>query len=253
MKRNKGQNVLAFNADIKNDGRYKYTDFDRYSVYIATKRQTEEIVKLLKTHTSLSSSILDVGCGDGTFTFEIYNKISPKKIVGFDKAQSAIKVAQKSVKVKDRDKVFFHHGDVYDAHKMFKKNSFDIVVIRGVLHHVDNPKKAIKSLSMLSNKFIVLEPNGYNPILKVIEKISPYHRAHEEKSYLPHRLNNWFGQNSFIKRNQIYFSIVPYFCPELIARTLKSIEPIIEKMHVVKLLFCGTNLVYYERVKIGTD
>jgi ubiquinone/menaquinone biosynthesis C-methylase UbiE len=247
MKKIKEKNVQAFNADIKNRGGYQYTNFGKYSAYIATKRQTKEIIKFLKKYAGKSPTILDVGCGDGVFTLEIYNLTKPKKIIGFDRAYSAINVASKSIKHKERNAISFQVGDVYEAHKLFKKDSFDIIVIRGVLHHLYQPQEAIKSLSLLSKKIIVLEPNGFNPLLKVIEKISPYHRKHEEKSYYPPKLNRWFINNGFIVKEQLFFSIVPYFCPEIIAKLLKSVERFIEKLPILHIFICGTNIIYYER------
>ena len=247
MKRKKEKNIHAFNEDIKSHGRYQYTDFKKFSAYIATKRQSEALIKLLKENTKENINILDVGCGDGTFTFEILKKVNPKRIIGFDNAQSAIRVANNAVRAKDREKIKFLYGDAYRAHKMFKRNSFDIIVIRGVLHHLYKPKQAIKSLSCLSNKIIVLESNGFNPILKIIENVSTYHIKREEKSYWPPTLNKWFIDNGFKVKKQLFFSIVPYFCPENITRLLKLIEPFMEKIPFIRMFYCGTNLIYYEK------
>lgn len=243
----KKKNTYSFDKDIENNGRYQYTNLDQYSAYIATKKQSEELIRLVTNMTLGNIKILDVGCGDGTFTFEILKKINPKKIVGFDCAQAAIKVAEKTIEKKDKNKIKFMHGDVYNSHKMFKKNSFDIVIIRGVLHHLNNPKKAIKSLKNISNRILVLEPNGFNPILKLIENTSPYHIQRGEKSYWPPTINKWFADNNFKVRRQLFFSIVPYFCPKNIVKVLKFIEPIMERIPFVKLFYCGTNLVYYEK------
>lgn len=247
MKRKEEKNIHVFNEDIKSNGRYRYTDCKKFSAYIATKRQSKELIKLLKENTKKDITILDVGCGDGTFTFEILEKVNPRKIVGFDNAQSAIQVANNKVGAKDRKKIEFLHGDVYRAHKMFKRNSFDIVVVRGVLHHLYKPKQAIKSLSRVCNKIIVLESNGFNPILKIIENTSSYHIQREEKSYWPPTLNKWFIDNGFKVKKQLFFSIVPYFCPENITKLLKLIEPFMEKVPFAKLFYCGTNLIYYEK------
>ena len=247
MKRKKEKNIHTFNEDIESTGKYQYTDFKKFSAYIATKRQSEELIKLLKENTKENVNILDVGCGDGTFTFEIFEKVNPRKIVGFDNAQSAIKVANNAVRAKDREKIKFLYVNVYDAHKIFKKNSFDIIVIRGVLHHLYKPKHAIKLLSYLSSKIIVLEPNGFNPILKLIENISPYHIKREEKSYWPPTLNKWFTDNGFKIKKQHFFSIIPYFCPQNVVILLKFIEPIMEKIPFIRMFYCGTNLIYYEK------
>lgn len=247
MRKKKEKNIYSFNEDIENNGQYQYTNFNKYSAYIATKKQSEELIKLLKERSSKNISILDVGCGDGTFTFEILEKVNPKRIVGFDYAQSAIRVANNAIEVKDRNKIKFLYGDVYNAHKMFKKNYFDIIVVRGVLHHLSSPKQAIKSLRYLSNKIIVLEPNGFNPILKIIENTSPYHIQRGEKSYWPPTVNKWFTDNGFKVKKQLFFSIVPYFCPKNIVKLLKLIEPLMEKIPFIKLFYCGTNLIYYEK------
>lgn len=247
MTKKKKTKISAFDADIKKNGRYQYANFEQYSIYIATKRQSEEISSLLKQHTNKNSIILDVGCGDGTFTFELFKEVNSKKIVGFDIAKEAIKVAQKSVPAKDKKRIIFQEGSIYDADKMFKKNSFDIIVVRGVLHHLENPQQGIKSLSSLAKKIIVLEPNGYNPILKLIERFSPYHREHEEKSYWPPTLNKWFINNGYTVKTQDFFSIIPYFCPTPIAKALKKIQPLMERLPVIKLFYCGTNLIYYEK------
>ena len=94
---------------------------------------------------------------------------------------------------------------------------------------------------------IIVEPNGYNPVLKVIEKVSPYHRAHDEKSYWPPTLNAWFRRNGFSVVKQKFFGVVPFFCPTPIAKSLKAIEPPIEALPITRHLACGTNLVLYRK------
>ena len=199
MRKKGKKNTYSFNEDIKSNGKYQYTNFNQYSAYVATKIQSEKLMNLIKERTSKDISILDVGCGDGTFTFEILKEIDSKKIVGFDYAKSAIQVANNAVEEENKDKIKFLHGDVYNAHKMFKKNSFDVVVIRGVLHHLSRPKQAIKSLKDISDKIIVLEPNGFNPILKIIENTSSYHIQRGEKSYWPPTINKWFAYFKYLE------------------------------------------------------
>lgn len=249
MKRITEKNIKVFEKDVKAGGKYQYTDFDKYSAYIATKRQSIEIIRLLKDIYKKNFTILDVGCGDGTFTFEIYDEIKPKRIVGFDNAKLAVQAAQKRVKSKDKAKISFKVCNIYDVDKVFAKEKFDVAVVRGVLHHLYEPEKAIQALCKVSNNIIVLEPNGYNPILKVIEKTSPYHIEHEEKSYWPPRLNQWFVRQHFNVKEQQFFSIVPYFCPDIVARSLKAIEPFMESIPFIKRFYAGTNIIFYERIK----
>jgi len=243
----KEKNISEFNKDVKKSGRYVYTNFQEYSFFRATKRQTNELNALLRKISKKKIKILDVGCGDGTFTIEMYKRNNIKNIVGFDSAGDAIKIARRGLDKSLKNNIKFLQGDVYNAHKMFKNNSFDVIIIRGVLHHLYQPKKAIKSLSLISSRIIIIEPNGYNPLLKIIEKVSRYHRRHEEKSYLPPTLNSWFKENGYLLKEQYFFSIVPYFAPKALVKVLEAIEPLIESIPILNTFLCGTNLAYYAK------
>lgn len=245
--KNKEKNINEFNKDIEKKGRYIYTNFQEYSFFRATKRQSDELNKLLKKISKKKIKILDVGCGDGTFTIDMYNKNIAEYIVGFDSAKNAIKIANNSLDKNLRNKIKFIEGNVYSANKMFKPDSFDLIVIRGVLHHLYYPKKAIKSLSLISNRIILIEPNGYNPLLKIIEKLSVYHRKHEEKSFFPFTINKWFRDNNYILKEHHLFSIVPYFAPKKLVKFLEKIEPLAESIPILNIVLCGTNLSYYEK------
>ena len=243
------KNISEFNKDVVEGGRYIYTNFQEYSFFRATKRQSDELNKLLKSISKKRLRVLDVGCGDGTFTIDMFVKNNIRHIVGFDSAENAIKIANNSLDKNLRDKIKFIRGNVYNAHKMFPQDSFDVIIIRGVLHHLYFPKKAINSLSPISKKMIIIEPNGYNPLLKAIEKLSLYHRKHEEKSYFPFTLNKWFKENDYMLKKNYLFSIVPYFAPKQLVKLLEKIEPLIESIPILNIMLCGTNLSYYEKIK----
>ncbi len=57
-------------------------------------------------------------------------------------------------------------GDIYD----FESNGEDVAVLRGVLHHLDRPEAAIAHLAKQFKAVMILELNGYNPVMKLIEK-----------------------------------------------------------------------------------
>ncbi len=247
MKAKKEKNISAFNKDVETLGHYAYTNKDSYSLITARNRQVTAIVQTVKEYFSKDISMLDVGCGDGQSTFLLMERIKAKKIVGFDAAKSAVLSATKQTPQKYKGLITFKTLSIYDADKELPKNTFDITVIWGVLHHLYKPQKAINSIGKITKKIVILETNGYNPILKIIEKVSPYHRAHEEKSYFPFLLNYWFKEAGFVVKKKEYCGIVPYFCPKLIARFLKFIEPFIEKIPLLREICCGSILLYYEK------
>ncbi len=247
MKTRKEKNIDIYNQDVKKLGRYEYTGQDRYSSITAGKKQSEEILKSIRSlKLKKPFRILDVGSGDGTYTFELYEKLNPKFIVGFDFALAGVEIARKKIKKRDTKKIMFINSSIYNVDKKIKEK-FDIAVIRGVLHHLYQPGRGINAVCKLADIIVVAEPNGYSPLMKIMEKVSPYHRKHEEKSYWPPTLNSWFERNGFRVRKQYFFGPVPFFFPEIPARLIKKIEPFIENIPYLNRIYCATNLIIYER------
>jgi hypothetical protein len=119
--------------------------------------------------------------------------------------------------------VSFDVGNIYDIENCHRNQSGpSVAVIRGVLHHLDNPRAAIARLAGEFDSVIALEPNGFNPMMKAIERFSAYHRAHDEKSYWPPALNQWFTDRQYVVIEQKYFCLVPYFCPTPAAKVFES-------------------------------
>lgn len=247
MKTRKEKNINIFNKDIKKNAGYIYTDDTCFSAKIATTKQTNELVSFAKKYFEKNIRILDIGCGDGKFTIEFFKNFSPISITGIDPAQQAIKIAKSRIEKNYKKKIIFKVGNIYDLNKLFKKDQYDLVIIRGVLHHLYRPKLAINKIGKLFPAVIILEANGYNPILKVMEKVSSYHREHEEKSYWPPSLNNWFKKEGYKVITERYYGIVPYFCPDFIARFLKYIEPFFENIPYLNRLYCACNYILYRK------
>lgn len=223
---------LPFDQDVILNGGYLYTTNAPLSSRLANERLTQAAINM----TSLKKkSILDVGCGDGTYTFKLYKKCSPGKIVGIDSSRNAIRLAK--VLYKENSRLQFSVENIYALHKKF--SNFDLAILRGVIHHLDNPEKAILSVAKTAKRLIILEPNGYNPLLKIVEKISLYHRIHKEKSYFPFQIRNWLKKAKFNVVKDAYVGFVPFFCPEGMAITMKKIEPYLEKNYLFSRLFCA--------------
>jgi ubiquinone/menaquinone biosynthesis C-methylase UbiE len=177
----------------------------------------------------------------------MFRAIRPLKITGFDVAEEAVQTAGNKCKSERTGSVKFDVADVYELSQKYPRRKFDLGVFRGVLHHLDNPRKAISEVSTIIDNVIVLEPNGYNPILKLIEKLSPYHRRHGEKSYWPRSLEKWFEDCGYRKESKKYFSIVPYFCPGFLTKILKTVEPFFESLPLVNRLYCGGILYLFRK------
>ena len=129
----------------------------------------------------------------------------------------------------------------------YKNQSFDIVQLRGVLHHLDRPIVALEEALRVADTLIIIEPNGYNPVLKMIERFSPYHIEHKEKSYAPRNLDRWVKSLGAVPTKQQWVGLVPFFCPDWMARILKKLEPIFEKIPLVNSISCAVYVLVAKR------
>ena len=110
----------------------------------------KELLKFIKSNKNIS--LLDVGCGNGFFT-KPFSKIFSTKGVDFSEKMISMNPI-KGCEVQDAD-------DLRE-----KESSFDIVFCSNLLHHLENPKKAVKGMRRVSRKYVVLsEPNRNNPLM----------------------------------------------------------------------------------------
>jgi len=226
-----------FNYDVDKNGRYVYTGPQaRRSAIVANSRQSEILHSLMSE--GKYEKILDLGCGDGTFTAE-FLKFPDVKIVGMDPADKAIKFA--SEKYMSEPRISFTS---MPAERLIRDGQFfDLVVLRGVLHHCENPKDVINQASRLSNSVLILEPNGLNPIMKIIEKVSPYHRAHSERSFTKASIRSWLLVNEMEIVGFKLGVLVPYFFPTFLVGFMESLEPKVSKIPLVGRVLFGTQVI----------
>src|SRR4029078_635857 len=79
-------------------------------------------------------------------------------------------------------------GSAYEL--PFDDGGFDVAQLRGVLHHVERPVDALREALRVAPGGPAMEPNGYTPGLKLLERVSPYHREHEERSFSARRIDS---------------------------------------------------------------
>lgn len=228
-----------FDNDVAQGGAYQYSTGERYSARIATEKLTEITFNALDVR---DQRVLDVGCGDGTATFELFRRGKPRSIHGVDLSGQAIAVAK---------------ANCPDAAITFERcsgrdlpcpdDSFDVVQFRGVLHHVDQPEKAVAEALRVAPKVFIIEPNGWNPGLKVIEKLSKYHREHGERSFSPRLVESWCTSRGARITYRSFAGFVPFFCPEPLARAMKLVEPIVETVPLLKHVGCAVFAIVAER------
>lgn len=227
----KEKNVNQFDRDVQKNTGYLYTATTKLSSRLANQRLSESVLDMVDLK---GKKVIDLGCGDGTYTLEFVRQ-KPKSLMGVDASKMAILSARK--KAAGLKGVRFQAMDIYDVGSL--KGGFDVAVVRGLLHHLYDARKAIMAISKVAKTIVVIEPNGYNPVLKGLEKFSKYHVEHEEKSFPPHLLRRWFEENGGTLTRTAYYGLVPFFCPDWMARILKVVEPFFEKMPLLKQVSCA--------------
>lgn len=227
----------CFSNDIANHLEYLYSNKKKLSCLFAGKRMTKALLSSLDFN---DKKVLDIGCGDGTYSIDHYDQAQMKKLVCIDPSKLAIEVARK--KAGTRNITF----EVGVAEKLrFSDNSFDIAYLRGTLHHVNRPDLVLKEAIRVSKTILLVEPNGNNLLLKFREKILSYHREHKEKSFFSWYLNKISSSvgGKIIYTN--FFGIVPYFCSDGFARFANLIEGFVEKTPVIRAILCGFYIVVF--------
>lgn len=235
----KEKSVRQFDRDVLRNKGYLYTQTDQLSSRLANRRWQKAFRELVDLK---GKRVLDLGCGDGTYTLE-FLKEKPAFLMGVDASKMAVRAAAK--KVKGNRKIRFKALDIYKAGSLGGK--FDVVILRGVLHHLYDPEKAIAVVSKIAPQVVVIEPNGFNPVLKLLEKFSKYHVEHEERSFFPPVLEGWFKKQGGGIEKSFYAGLVPFFCPDWMARILKVLEPVVEKIPIVRHLSCAVYAFSFSR------
>ena len=124
---------------------------------------------------AVGAEMLDYGCYDG-WMIPQYHALQPKKITGIDISEKGIAAAREQ---------YGHLAtfEVGDAHAMpFAENSFDLVVGRAILHHLDFDLalKEIRRVLRPGGSALFIEPLGDNPLAKLIRRVTPKARTLDE-------------------------------------------------------------------------
>ena len=103
-------------------------------------------------------TVLDVGCGNGYFTSN-FSKFSYTVGLDYSRFMLSINPCNKLIQSSALS-------------LPFKDNTFDLVFCSNLLHHIDDPTKAIKEMKRVSRKFVIIsEPNRNNPLMALFSAI----------------------------------------------------------------------------------
>jgi 2-polyprenyl-3-methyl-5-hydroxy-6-metoxy-1,4-benzoquinol methylase len=239
------QNVSQFDSDVLAGGSYVYTS-ERLSAHTANARISRSVAEAFDFR---GKSVLDVGCGDGAYTME-FAALGARRVLGVDPAAVAIEAATVRAELVGIDKVTsFAVGNIYEIEAILSKEDFDCIVIRGVLHHLPDAERAITGLASFPGTVVIVEPNGNNPVLKLLEKYSRYHVEHEEQSFTPRLIRKWLKNAGFQELRTSMVNLVPFFCPDWMVPPLQLSERLVEHIPIIRDISCGQSVIVANRSK----
>jgi ubiquinone/menaquinone biosynthesis C-methylase UbiE len=120
-----------------------YTHGHHESVLRSHKwRTAENSAAYLLPHLAVDAQVLDVGCGPGTITADLAERVPHGQVTGIDSAQEIIEQARETAG--QRSNLSFATGDVYALD--YPDGTFDVVHAHQVLQHLGDPVRALREM-----------------------------------------------------------------------------------------------------------
>lgn len=95
-------------------------------------------------HLAPGMSLLDVGCGPGTITADLAQRLQPGAVTGVDRSPAVVAEAAAAYPAGEHRNLRFVTGDVYGLD--FADESFDVVYAHQVLQHLTDPVAALREM-----------------------------------------------------------------------------------------------------------
>jgi ubiquinone/menaquinone biosynthesis C-methylase UbiE len=136
-------------ADYNRGWEFKWDDMKRYGPF---SRHLRRIIKKMIRPLDFKS-VLDVGCGQGSFLKELETEFPNIRAHGIDISLTAIELARKRMP----------NGKFYvvDITERFLDDSCDLVVCSEVLEHIPDDLLALQNLKKMTGKYLLVStPQG---------------------------------------------------------------------------------------------
>ncbi len=122
-----------------------YTHGHHESVLRGHQRRTaEDSAAYLLPHLKPGASVLDIGCGPGTITADLAERVAPGTVLAVDLFAGVLDVARAEIERRGLSNVTFATADVHRLD--FPDDAFDVVHAHQVLQHVADPVAALREM-----------------------------------------------------------------------------------------------------------
>jgi len=212
---------------------YSKKYFDKYTPTYSIER-LELVITWLKRIKNSKTSLLDIGCGDGSCLQYISKKTGIKNLAGIDESDKYIKIAPKNINAK------FVCADVL---KLRIKEKYDVILIMAVLHHlIGKSRKESKKLAekAINNCLKILKEDGS---LIIFEPVFSNYLMMDILFYLKKILSKISNKRItlFGHWNNIGAPVVSYFSQESLIKIIKQNGGITKKS---KYILAKPKIIY---------
>jgi len=181
-----------------------WSNFKYYSV---EKKNLAFVTEWLQEYCR-NAMVLDYCCGNGDDSIRIAKDMMVSRIVGIDISDVAIK----NCKIRAEENGFEDKTEflVMDAeHLEFADNTFDTIVIYGVLHHLklDQAFSELARVLKPDGRIIATEALRHNPLIHLYRKRTPHLRTAWEVDHILGRSELKLAENYFGEVEKHFFDL----------------------------------------------
>jgi 2-polyprenyl-3-methyl-5-hydroxy-6-metoxy-1,4-benzoquinol methylase len=154
------------------------------------KKDKNFFVNSIKQIIKPNDNVLDFGCGTGQLG-NFLAATTSAKIISSDLSINSLRLGNRFASNYNIKGISFVESNIFNP--CFKKNSFDLIICNGVLHHLINPYLGFEILESL------LKPGGYIVI-------GLYNKISRLKNSFIKTLSNIFGETIYLLFDKVYRS-----------------------------------------------
>ena len=138
-----------------------------------------------------ASTVIDVGCGTGRFSFAVADKVS--QVTGIDLSEKNIRKAKQNLANRPDPKITFYHSLLSD---LLKRNlHFDYAVMTYVIHEVDPDERLnlVKEISQIADRIIIgdyhvpVQKGFWNYLNEIVEYLAGKEHYNNYKHFLKNK------------------------------------------------------------------
>lgn len=116
--------------------------YDDIALDFVARRRLDANAAFLVPYLKPGTAVLDCGCGPGSVTLDIAERIGDGTVVGVDMSESQVRIGMRCAAQRALRNASFRQGNAYTL--PFADASFDVVFSHALLEHLSDPGKALR-------------------------------------------------------------------------------------------------------------